>query len=206
MLFRSAVYADEAEQSSAWVLQFPGARLTLALSAETWRGFSGEGQALHALMRIDADQAVAKVRAQLNWQPALDPATLATQLQLSLHDVQSSLHILGAFGLVGFDVVESRYFHRVLPFDLSTLQDLHPRLADARALLANNAVRLLKTTQIEAQVDSGGTTHSVREAGGLLRCTCAWFAKHQGERGPCKHVLAVEALAGRRVTQLARKE
>jgi predicted nucleic acid-binding Zn finger protein len=22
------------------------------------------------------------------------------------------------------------------------------------------------------------------------RCTCPWFSKHQGQRGPCKHVLA----------------
>ncbi|MBT8415649.1 MAG: SWIM zinc finger family protein, partial [Boseongicola sp.] len=24
------------------------------------------------------------------------------------------------------------------------------------------------------------------------RCTCPWFAKNAGQRGPCKHVLAVE--------------
>ena len=32
---------------------------------------------------------------------------------------------------------------------------------------------------------------------GDATCTCAWFAKHRQERGPCRHVLAVEmTLAG----------
>jgi hypothetical protein len=25
-----------------------------------------------------------------------------------------------------------------------------------------------------------------------VRCTCPWFSKHQGQRGPCKHVLAAQ--------------
>lgn len=40
------VYADDSQQANAWVVDFGEARLTLALSAEVWRGFSGEGQAL----------------------------------------------------------------------------------------------------------------------------------------------------------------
>lgn len=28
------------------------------------------------------------------------------------------------------------------------------------------------------------------------RCTCPWFAKHQGSRGPCKHVLAARLVSG----------
>ena len=44
------VYADESDQASAWVVNHDGSRFTLALSAEVWRGFSGEGQALRALV------------------------------------------------------------------------------------------------------------------------------------------------------------
>lgn len=190
-----AVHADDAQQASAWVLGFPGARLTLALSAEPWRGFSGEGQALRALMRMDDERAVAQVRAQLNWQPVLDADALASQLGLPAASVNDSLRILGASGLVGFDVAEGRYFHRVLPFDLSSMQDMHPRLADARELMARGAVSIVKASPVEAQVTSGGTVHSVREIDGELRCTCPWYAKHQGERGPCKHVLAAQASA-----------
>lgn len=191
-----AVYADAGQQTSAWVLDFGGARLTLALSAETWRGFSGEGQALRALMRMgDAAAAVTPLRAQLNWQASLDADALATTLALPRARIEDGLRILGASGLVGFDLAEGRYFHRVLPFDLSSVEDMHPRLADARDLMAQGAVTLLKSSPLDAQVHSSGTVHSVREVDNELRCTCPWFAKHQGERGPCKHVLAVEAAA-----------
>jgi hypothetical protein len=30
-------------------------------------------------------------------------------------------------------------------------------------------------------------------ADGTLTCTCAWWAKYAGGRGPCKHVLAADA-------------
>ena len=188
-----AVYADESQQSSAWVLHFPGARLCLTLSAETWRGFSGEGQALRALMRMDDSNALAQMRAQLNWQSSLDVANLSRELKYSTSDISDSLRVLGASGLVGFDVAEGNYFHRVLPFDLSAVEDMHPRLRDARDLLASGAVQIVKSQPVEATVKSSDGLHAVREVDGQLRCTCPWFAKHQGERGPCKHVLAVEA-------------
>ena len=132
------VYADAEQQSSAWVLDFGDSRLTLALSAEVWRGFSGEGQALWALMQAKTEEvasAMRRVRAQLQWQPALDAQALADELGLPPPAVADSLRVLGASGLAGYDVSTGHYFHRVLPFDLSAIDDMHPRLADARALL-----------------------------------------------------------------------
>jgi SWIM zinc finger len=194
-----AVHADDAQQASAWVLDFEGARLTLALSAEVWRGFSGEGQALRALMLASGERialALSAVRAALHWQAAIDAPALARELRLEVDAVSDALRVLGASGVVGYDVVERRYFHRELPFDLSMLEDLHPRLADARALVDAGAVTVLGRAPFEASVASGGVAHRVRiERGerGDWRCTCPWFAKHQGQRGPCKHVLAAEA-------------
>ena len=190
-----AVYADDADQASAWVLDFGSARLTLALSAETWRGFSGEGQALKALMKHDDDGGVAfaRVRSQLQWQAALDVSLLAKELALSEDAVSDTLRVLGSCGLVGFDVFDNRYFHRVLPLDLSMVEDMHPRLNDARELLQQGAVTLHKIEPLDASVASGDVQHRVREVDGELQCTCPWFAKHQGQRGPCKHVLAAEA-------------
>ncbi|HYP31245.1 MAG TPA: SWIM zinc finger family protein, partial [Burkholderiaceae bacterium] len=86
-----------------------------------------------------------------------------------------------------------RYFHRVLPFDLSGVEDMHPRLAAARELIADAAVTVLKDDPFEATVRSGGVLHRVRSKAGELHCTCPWHAAHQGQRGPCKHVLAAEA-------------
>jgi hypothetical protein len=192
-----SVFADDAQQASAWVLDFGDARLTLALSAETWRGFSGEGQALWALMQSGSGgvaRELPRVRALLNWQSALDPTELSRELGTSPAVVANALRILGASGLVGFDVAGNNYFHRVLPFDLSMMEDFHPRLADARALLDSQAVSVVTPTPFEAVVASGGVKHRVREVDGTLHCTCPWFAKHKGARGPCKHVLAAAVL------------
>ncbi len=188
------VYADDAQQASAWVLDFGAMRLSLVLSAEPWRGFSGEGQALRALMNTGQDGVIASVRAQLEWQASIDAAALARTLSIETAQVEDALRVLGVSGLAGFDVVEGSYFHRVLPFDLSMVEDMHPRMAGARALIADGAVTLLGAKPYEASVRSGGVLHRVREVDGELVCTCPWFAKYQGNRGPCKHVLAAEAV------------
>lgn len=187
------VHADEAQQASAWVLDFGALRLSLVLSAEVWRGFSGEGQALRALMNNGEGDAVANVKAQLQWQSRLDPDALALMLSVPKAKIEDALRVLGVSGLAGFDVTERAYFHRVLPFDLSIIEDMHPRMAGARALLAAGAVKLLRDAPLEADVLSGGVLHRVREVQGELACTCPWFGKYQGERGPCKHVLAAES-------------
>lgn len=191
-----AIHADDAQQASAWVLDFGDARLTLALSAEVWRGFSGEGQALRALLRASGERtapALAAVRAALHWQASLDSDALARELRLEPAAVGDALRVLGASGLVGHDVAEGRAFHRELPFDRSLFDDLHPRLADARVLVDAGAVTVLRREPFEADVASGGVAHRVRRDGDAWRCTCPWFARHPGERGPCKHVLAAEA-------------
>lgn len=189
-----AVYSDDGHQASAWVVDLGSARFTLALSAEVWRGFSGEGQALRALLQAGLRGAptLARVRAALNWQASLDAARLAAELSLSTAEVADALRVLGASGLVGYDLDDGRYFHRVLPLDLSGIEDMHPRLADAQRLLEANAVRVLKRQPFEVTVRSGEIDHRVRDVNGELRCTCPWFAAHQGQRGPCKHVLAAE--------------
>lgn len=195
-----SVYADDDGQASAWTLQFAGARLTLVLSAEVWRGFSGEGQSLRALMQAADTRAVPQVRAGLRWQSLIRADQLAAELALGSDEVDTALRILGVSGLVGFDVAEGCYFHRVLPFDLSLAEDLHPRLAGARSLLEAGAVHITRHAPLEAAVRSSDVDYHVRAVEGELRCTCPWFAKYQGKRGPCKHVLTVESLATTNMT------
>ena len=191
-----SVYADVANQASAWILEFAGARITLVISAEVWRGFSGEGQALRTLIKASTVHCLAEVRASLQWQALIRPDQLATALGQPKEEVEDALRILGASGLTGYDIAEASYFHRELPFDLSAVDDMHPRLAGARKLLDEDAVRIIKASPLEAAVTSAQVEQRVRAVDGELRCTCPWFAKHQGLRGPCKHVLAVEVLAG----------
>jgi SWIM zinc finger len=191
------VYADPANQASAWVLDFSGLRVTLALSAETWRGFSGEGQSLQALMRLGGESngsVLDRVRAQLNWQRLLRVDELSATTGIAGNRVVDALRVLGASGLVGYDVAEQGHFHRVLPFDLSSIDDMHPRLAAAKDLIARQAVHIVSGASFIATVHSDGVEHRVRDVGGQVRCTCPWFAKHGDDRGPCKHVLAATAL------------
>lgn len=189
------VFAD-ATGSSTWQLDFGSERFTLVLSPERWRGFSGEGQLLSTLATADADDALGKVRACLRWQDRLDPKALAEEAGIDESLIHEALAMLASRGLVGFDLVTRTWFHRELPFDLDKVEALHPRLKSARKLVADGAVTL--------RVDDGQTRGTVRSADVdyevVLQkhgdtCTCPWYAQHRGERGPCKHVLAVQIVA-----------
>lgn len=181
------VFADDAEGASAWELDLDVAHFTLVLSPETWRGFSGEGQVLSTLAARRDEALLGKVRAALRWSPVVRPDELARTVRADPARVAGALATLGARGLVGWDLTAGAWFHRELPFDLSAVEELQPRLVAARKLLAGGGVVL---GAAEAKVQGSDVTHRVRVADG--RCTCPWFSKHQGKRGPCKHALAVQ--------------
>jgi hypothetical protein len=191
------VFAEDASQTSTWVLVLDEARFHLVLSPDVWRGFSGEGQVLRDLASVDGKRSLARVQASLKWQSRIDVSSLATEFSLSENAITAALGVLGARGLVGFDLAEGKYFHRELPFDLSRVEILQPRLIDARKLLERQGVRIVKQDddRIEALVTGTGVEHRVRISTDQAHCTCPWFAKHRGTRGPCKHVLAVQILA-----------
>ncbi|MEO1467808.1 MAG: SWIM zinc finger family protein [Pseudomonadota bacterium] len=182
------VWHDETAGSTAWVLRLGAQRLTLALNAEPWRGFSGDGGLLSDLAAAE-DGRMAALRAQLNWQARLAPGDLAAATGLTVEALERALAVLAAEGLVGFDLDTGAYFHRVLPFRLDRVERLNPRLKAARALVAAGAVTLGPEV---ATVASGGVVHELRAGEGGLGCTCPWFARHARTRGPCKHALAVE--------------
>jgi hypothetical protein len=149
---------------------------------------------LEVLARKDADAALAKVRAALSWQPVLTPDDLAAQLGGDADAAAGALAALGSHGLVGYDLAESAWFHRVLPFDMDAVEKLHPRLVNARKIVAAGALKIANTEpgKVEAHVEGTGTTHRVREQGDGFTCTCTWYADKGGEAGPCKHVLATQ--------------
>lgn len=188
------VYAAEGAESSVWELGLPHARFTLALSPEVWRGFSGEGQALSALAGGAGEEETRQVRGALRGQSRLDADTLARDTGLPPEAVRGALARLAAAGVVGFDLADGGYFHRELPFDLAKIEALQPRLRDARRLVAEGGVRIEAAGQgrTEAWVRGSGVEHRVRLTGEGARCSCPWYSKHAGERGPCKHVLAVQ--------------
>jgi predicted nucleic acid-binding Zn finger protein len=134
------------------------------------------------------------VRAALRWQARLTPNALAAEADVTSAAAASSLSVLGARGLVGFDVGEAASFHRELPFDLELVEALQPRLLDARMLVDQAGVRVVSDTgeAAEAYVRGTDVEHRVRANGEDYRCTCPWFSRNQGERGPCKHILALQ--------------
>ncbi len=190
------IYGDDAGGTCAFELVLDTARFHLVLSPDVWRGFSGEGQVLAALAGGEWQKALPRVRAALKWEAAIDAPRLARRTGLADEEIRAALNALGARGLVGFDVGERAWFHRELPFDLSRVEALQPRLKGARKLLEADKVRLGKKTgdQIEAFVASSGVEHRVRLGPSGAHCTCPWYSKHQGQRGPCKHVLAAQML------------
>ncbi|MFE7395436.1 SWIM zinc finger family protein [Streptomyces sp. NPDC057557] len=180
--------ADGTATASAWEVVLPGMRLTLTLSPDASRGFSGEGGVLDALATDDAAADAELVSVLLAWEPRIEPADLAEQSGLTVERVRAALTRLGTAGRVGYDLADTAYFHRELPYDADRAERHNPRLVAARQLAGSGAVVLDGDV---AAVTSGERRYQVREKDGMLSCTCQWWADYRGRRGPCKHALAV---------------
>ena len=190
-------FTPRSRGASGWEMETPDSRFHLVLSPEVWRGFSGEGQALNLLAKAEREGALGAVRAGLRWQSKIDVAELAREARLRRQAVEWALAQCAASGLVGYDLADRVYFHRELPFDLTLITRLQPRLADARKLVAEGAVHIEPGTQpVTAWVRSRGLEYRVVLADGAGSCACPWFAKHGESRGPCKHLLAVRMTVG----------
>ena len=187
------VWADANSGTSSWEVLYEHGRFSLMLSPEVQRGFSGEGQLLETLALSDWQAALPKVRAQLKWQNQLDVGSLAAVTGLGADQVGAALTVLGSRGLAGFDTATGRFFHRELPFDLDQIEAMQPRLQNARSLLAEGGIEVLSRPAddaVDVSVPGTEVKHHVRLRPDGDRCSCPWFSKHQGDRGPCKHILA----------------
>ena len=99
------------------------------------------------------------------------------------------------FTQAGFDVVQQSDFERELPLDLSGFVRLQPRLKNANKLLEAGGLSIVKTLaggEYDVIVPSRQTEHYVRIRKEGDACSCRWFSRYQGKRGPCKHVLAAK--------------
>jgi len=174
----------------AWECRLPGMRLVLMFSQDAYRGFSGEGGVLSDLAAGPAAEDAADLLAELPaWEPKVKVAALSRQAGLPPDRVRAALTVLGASGQIGYDLAEEAYFRRQLPWSAGAAEAYNPRLGAARALVADGAVRLEGAL---ALVGRGDQVHVVRtDEAGRLSCTCQWWARYRGGRGPCRHVLAV---------------
>jgi hypothetical protein len=179
----------EAVAAGAWEAVLPGMRLTLTLSPDASRGFSGEGGVLDALATDEAGEDAELIAVLLAWEPRVDVGDLAAASGLPAERVRAALIRLGTSGRVGYDTAEAAYFHRELPYDAGRVERHNPRLRSARALVSAGAVTL--DGAIGTVTAEDGHVHRVRDDAGTLSCSCLWWAKYRGGRGPCKHALAV---------------
>lgn len=182
------------EAVSAFELTFADGRLFFVLSPNAARGFSGEGQALSGLAQKSSTDILARVKSALSWQEKLNSKELSASLGLDTDSVLAALQVLGTRGLVGYDLSSNSFFHRELPFDLTLVEELHPRMKKAKELIEQKSVRLSrgKNGDADAYVKGSSADHYVQITADGARCTCDWFAKNQGDRGPCSHILAAE--------------
>ncbi|HEY0239903.1 MAG TPA: SWIM zinc finger family protein [Friedmanniella sp.] len=184
---RVTAYA-EPSGGSGWVFDLPGARLTLLMTPEPYRGFSGEGGLLHALAGSTVVQDAARIREHLAWEPVIDPAWLATTAGFDRTRTDNALAALATSGKVGFDLSEDAWFQRELPLDDEGVTRDNPRLVAARELVARAP---LTREGDDWRVGEPGHQHWVGRSGTAWTCTCPWWVRYRGDRGPCKHVLAV---------------
>jgi hypothetical protein len=188
------VFPHPSMQSTTWQLYFGDIRFSLSLSRDSWRGFSGEGAALESLIEDVPDQWIDAVDKYSYANQEFNPTLLAVEEGIDLKKVDNITGRLSAMGLLGYDLDENHFFYRRLPFKLSRILSLNPRLKDAEKLLQEGKVEITLRTdrKVEAKVEGSGVHHIVILEGEVERCTCMWYSKHQGERGLCKHILAVK--------------
>lgn len=191
-----SVYARPDGEASEWRLRCGGLTFCLTLSAEPSRGFSGEGQVLSDLANADVKK-LGSVRSTLKWQSCVDVGEISRVSGLQESVVRQNLSLLGSSGLVGYDLGLGSYFHRELPFEMGLVEEMHPRLKNARKLVESDGVRIKfrDAEKVEAEVKGTDVYHLVKISPNCAQCTCPWHAKYQGLRGPCKHILAAQMVA-----------
>ena len=185
------IWYDEEAQTNAWEIESEVGRYFSLISPELNRGFSGEGQALERLAVGEWQAALSQVTDALQWQSQIDASQISQKSGMSEGAIEAALAVLGARGLAGYDTSTGRYFHRVLPFDIEKVDQLQPRLKNARELLDRVQIVRQQGADVDAKVPGSDFDHFVRLRFEGNKCTCRWHSRYQGQRGPCKHILAV---------------
>lgn len=186
------IYSEPENQSVTFILGFDELNFVFSVSRDFWRGFSGEGAGLESLIE---DLPESLIQAFDNYGYAnqvFNPTEVAITENLEIEKIQNLATKLSAMGLLGFDLERNSFFYRRLPFKLSRILSLNPRLKGVEKLLSENKVQIESKDgdNIKAKVEGSGVHHYVVINNSGAKCTCAWYSKNQGERGACKHILA----------------
>jgi len=190
------IWYDPEHQTTGWQLNFQSGSFFYMLSPDLYRGFSGEGQLLSEFVSVPKNSTLHSVRAQLKWASEINAKEIAERLACPESVVENAIGLLSTRGLAGYDVTKKSYFHRELPFDLGEIGTDQPRFQSAQNLVDQKRVCFVKDSDGKRYFRVQGTkvVHQVCLAESETSCTCPWYSKYQGKRGPCKHVLAASLL------------
>ncbi len=188
------IYESADKQTVAFVYEFGKMQLLMAFSPDAYRGFSGEGKALEQLTENLPVEWAYGLNSLLKANENFDPTLLSIEHDIDFGTMDQLTSSLSSIGLLGYDVVGRTHFYRQLPFKTERILSLNPRLKNARKLIDEEQVQILKKENdyIEARVKGTGVLHKVVINQQDHRCTCEWFTSYQGKRGICKHILAVK--------------
>lgn len=188
------IYQATDGESCAVQVYLKDMRLTLALSPESRRGFSGEGNVLENMIQDVPLEWVYAVNSLLKANQNFNPTLLSIENAIDFSTMDHLTSSLSAMGLLGFDLHQNQHYYRRLPFKLERILSLNPRLKNAKKLLQEDQVQFIKNTpsEVEARVTGTDVLHTVVIKNDQPQCTCQWFNQHQTQRGLCKHILAVK--------------
>lgn len=202
---RLRVFVHPSGSSTTWQLAFGPLCFDFSLSREPYRGYSGEGAGLDALLGelpswLPAANDFFDVCGRTN--QIFSPDELACELLRQTPDNKVPVNAgtlagcMAAMGLLGYDLDSRAYFYRKLPYKAERILSLNPRLKNALKLVEKGRVEILERTdgKIACHVEGSGVWHTVVLDGEHARCTCAWTGKYGASRGPCKHILAAKKL------------
>ncbi|WP_179333543.1 SWIM zinc finger family protein [Winogradskyella costae] len=191
------IYPQKDMQSVTFILCFNDLNFVFSISRDFWRGFSGEGAALEALIEDLPENLIKAFDNYSYTNQTFNPTLMSFEEHIDVSKIDKLATKLSAMGLLGYDLENNGFFYRRLPFELDRIMSLNPRLKGAEKLLLEGKVEIIlkKDNEIEARVEGSGVQHYVIIKGDTQKCTCTWFSKNQGERGACKHILAVKKKA-----------
>lgn len=190
------IYESRDKQTCALVCEFGKMQLLMAFSPDAYRGFSGEGKALEHMTENVPVEWVYGLNSLLKSNETFDPTLLSIEHDIDFGTMDQLTSSLSSIGLLGYDLMGRNHFYRQLPFKTARILSLNPRLKNAKKLVDNEEVQMLRNEAgyVEANVKGTGVQHKVVLDHLGDRCTCEWFTAYQGKRGICKHILAVKML------------
>jgi hypothetical protein len=173
-------------------VELPSTRLTVSLTAEAWRGYSGEGSLLESLAHQEVVEDAESISSLLGFDAVVNEKLIACKWNMDASRLQAALAVLAVSGKLGFDAHDQAYFHRELPDDPDRVLKDNPRLVAARKL--TDAIKSIGENRWG--VSSNETEYIVfydpAQGAQQAKCTCTWYLNHQNKRGPCKHILSVQ--------------